>query len=427
MVSSAHSIGYHSNRAGSSIVKAEHCSDLVWPAATSERPENGGFVIKSTITSEWGGRYTPKHSYNLDLVGLVNPFEGFIIQARDRWNEGLILGSFIPLDTSKAQTIHCLGNDHGTVTHNSKDPVSVQSFIWQAPPTLEGSGEVDFVYLVMQSFSTPQLWIKSISPSHDMREKNAAHMMVARHTHDPAADPTMDNATDNATGADAVDVEHITLIRVHCVLMIVAFSIFGPIGIFFGSWMRPVMSQKGLWFQAGDDAHFALGFLVVILLIANPLISIFRCQPKDPNRWIYNLIHGVLVGVPFQIIVLADSCVGVYLIGGEGPMLWIFLAFAGFTILMNTGQGIITFLVLGRDADLPAPARLLLQFLKKEDHVKTDPPKEEVIELEKSNEAPVAHSTKELVLRWVGLTIYIAVSIPLLIAVIVLVCMSSPD
>lgn len=66
MVSSAHSIGYHSNRAGSSIVKAEHCSDLVWPAATSERPENGGFVIKSTITSEWGGRYTPKHSYNCE-------------------------------------------------------------------------------------------------------------------------------------------------------------------------------------------------------------------------------------------------------------------------------------------------------------------------------------------------------------------------
>ena len=74
-------------------------------------------------------------------------------------------------------------------------------------------------------------------------------MMVARHTHDPAADPAMDNATDNATGADAVDVEHSLLIRVHCVLMIVAFSIFGPIGIFFGSWMRPVMSQKGLWFQ----------------------------------------------------------------------------------------------------------------------------------------------------------------------------------
>ena len=31
-------------------------------------------------------------------------------------------------------------------------------------------------------------------------------------------------------------------------------------------------------------------------------------------------------------------------------MLWIFLAFAGFTILMNMGQGIITFLVLGHDA-----------------------------------------------------------------------------
>ncbi|KAL5487380.1 hypothetical protein EMCRGX_G019974 [Ephydatia muelleri] len=143
-------------------VPAKLVCEYLWPGSHSRmvapRDGNGGYVIRSALVDQLDGKYIVGHQYTVDLVGLVNPYEGFIIQARDRWNEGLILGSFIPLDTSKAQTIHCLGNDHGTVTHNSKDPVSVQSFIWQAPPTLEGSGKVDFVYSVMQS--SLQYWVR---------------------------------------------------------------------------------------------------------------------------------------------------------------------------------------------------------------------------------------------------------------------------
>eukprot|EP00731_Ephydatia_muelleri_P018004 Em0011g44a len=143
-------------------VAEKQVCEYLWPGSHSRvvapRDGNGGYVIRSALVDQLDGKYIVGHQYTVDLVGLVNPYEGFIIQARDRWNEGLILGSFIPLDTSKAQTIHCLGNDHGTVTHNSKDPVSVQSFIWQAPPTLEGSGEVDFVYSVMQS--SLQYWVR---------------------------------------------------------------------------------------------------------------------------------------------------------------------------------------------------------------------------------------------------------------------------
>ena len=58
----------------------------------------------------------------------------------------------------------------------------------------------------------------------------------------------------NATSVSASSedsAEYSILVRVHCVLMVAGLSIFGPIGIFFSAWLKPVLSKKAVWFQVG--------------------------------------------------------------------------------------------------------------------------------------------------------------------------------
>ena len=138
----AHScVADRKNWDGTGTVQDKLVCEYLWPGSHSRvvapREGNGGYIIRSALVDQFNGKYTVGHQYTckkacmlpcytayvffnviflfgraVDLIGLVNPYEGFIIQARDRWNEGLILGSFIPLDTSKAQTILCHGNEH---------------------------------------------------------------------------------------------------------------------------------------------------------------------------------------------------------------------------------------------------------------------------------------------------------------------------
>ncbi|KAL5487369.1 hypothetical protein EMCRGX_G019961 [Ephydatia muelleri] len=430
----------------------------------SHEPSETGFHIKSSLASELDGKYTPGQQYYVDLVGLVNPYEGFVIQARDRWNEGLILGSFIPLDTSKAQTIHCLGNDHGTVTHNSKDPVSVQSFIWQAPPTLEGSGEVDFVYSIVQSFSASHQWINLKTTPLNTVQRRYAH----------ADGDMMMNSTDEV---------HSVMVRVHGVVMTVAFSIFGVIGIFFAAWMKPVLTQNHMWFQIHrammtaslllgvfgficifvahrsemfnglyglapldnpkDITHFTFSFIIMALLIANPIIALFRCKPNAPRRWIYNLIHGVIVGLLFEFLILANSCLGLILLGGYGAMFYVYLFFSIFTVVMNIVLGVFT--IISGNEDLPAVAKLLCSIWKKQPSVASahnDQGNEEDVLIgdKKGQEeakssitafrpvpSPSTPAPSLSLIRWGALTLYLLISLPLNLAVIVMITITIPQ
>ncbi|CAH1773710.1 unnamed protein product, partial [Owenia fusiformis] len=45
------------------------------------------------------------------------------------------------------------------------------------------------------------------------------------------------------------------------------------------------------------DAHPILGIIVTVLCILNPIISIFRCHPGDPDRPIFNWIHWLFGAV----------------------------------------------------------------------------------------------------------------------------------
>ena len=43
-------------------------------------------------------------------------------------------------------------------------------------------------------------------------------------------------------------------------------------------------------------AHFILGIVVTALPIVNAILSLFRCKPTDQYRWVYNIIHGKMIG-----------------------------------------------------------------------------------------------------------------------------------
>ena len=52
------------------------------------------------------------------------------------------------------------------------------------------------------------------------------------------------------------------MVRVHGVVMTVAFSIFGVIGIFFAAWMKPVLTQNHMWFQvSGFKCEWGVTYL----------------------------------------------------------------------------------------------------------------------------------------------------------------------
>lgn len=44
--------------------------------------------------------------YTVDLVGTVDQFRGFILQARDT-RTGNLIGSFTPLDSDKSHVLNC--------------------------------------------------------------------------------------------------------------------------------------------------------------------------------------------------------------------------------------------------------------------------------------------------------------------------------
>ena len=185
---------------------------------------------------------------------------------------------------------------------------------------------------------------------------------------------------------------------------------------------------------------------------------------------------------------VANTCVGIYLLVDIGTMFYIYLAFAIFTVVINILLGIMILIVShghgGRQAsaqcacqsnagshpfpDLPALARLISLCLSSNSTPSSK--KQETIQMEElhkdevclnitvliydvitiffsytrppchclkhsspaqpsatSKQSPPPSSHEEHWVRWGAFIIYIAVSIPLMIAVIVLITMTSPD
>lgn len=169
------------------------------------------------------------------------------------------------------------------------------------------------------------------------------------------------------------------LTRVHGILMVAAWPMMAATSIFFAVWMRPALpasvgfllhrsfamgsmaiaiigfviifianmhqSTPGLIPLAGRPiaaAHLWIGIAVMFIHVFNPLLSIFRCPSKSPRRWIYSLVHGLIVGVGLFLLAMSNVAIGLYLYGEKisrltNPfsLLSIFIAYAVFVILLN--------------------------------------------------------------------------------------------
>ena len=62
--------------------------------------------LSSIISNSFVTMDTHTHMYTVDLVGTVDQFRGFILQARDT-RTGNLIGSFIPLDNDKSHVLNC--------------------------------------------------------------------------------------------------------------------------------------------------------------------------------------------------------------------------------------------------------------------------------------------------------------------------------
>jgi hypothetical protein len=225
------------------------------------------------------------------------------------------------------------------------------------------------------------------------------------------------------------------LTRVHGILMIIAWPLLVVTAIFFAAWMKPAL-PNGEWFQihrifmivslfatalgfilifvanaqnitvstglisfgcGQNTTHFIIGILVFILQIINPIISIFRCNPTKPNRWIFNLSHGTLIGFAAEILALVNVGLGIALfetggchgsrsIGGSNyTILWIYIAFVAFLLILQMGLFLIFTLIAFNSSSQSkrkslAPS-LFKYFLKTE-----EPIKKEEIEMDKPGE-----------------------------------------
>ena len=115
--------------------------------------------------------------------------------------------------------------------------------------------------------------------------------------------------------------EHSILIRVHSVLMLVAFNILGPIAIFFASWMRPVMAQRALWFQVRAQVERVV---FIGQVVSGPY---FVCIPLDiitVYHWISSLYTiGYHHCIPLDIITVYHWISSLYTIGFITVYHWI--------------------------------------------------------------------------------------------------------
>jgi len=74
--------------------------------------------------------------------------------------------------------------------------------------------------------------------------------------------------------------------------------------------------------------------------IINPIIAIFRCKPGDKNRWIFNTLHGYIIGLSVQSLALTNVGLGLsrfstaYSRFGNLTIFWLFVAFLVFYLLL---------------------------------------------------------------------------------------------
>ncbi|XP_019851676.1 PREDICTED: flocculation protein FLO11-like isoform X2 [Amphimedon queenslandica] len=141
------------------------------------------------------------------------------------------------------------------------------------------------------------------------------------------------------------------LLKTHGTFMTIAWLVLAMSGAFLAAWMKPVL-PNGEWFiahrilMAGslivgvlgfilpfiaharsptpglisfssdgkNTAHFVIGIIIMCLHIANPIIAVFRCNPKGEKRWIFNLSHAHIIGYALLVLSFINIALGAHLL-----------------------------------------------------------------------------------------------------------------
>ncbi|KAL5487302.1 hypothetical protein EMCRGX_G019886 [Ephydatia muelleri] len=286
------------------------------------------------------------------------------------------------------------------------------------------------------------------------------------------------------------------LTKVHGIMMLISWPLLAVTGIFFAAWMKPALGPPPMppkWFtihrvlmlasmfigaagfvpifianygtkgkislnSSGNLAHFLIGFFVMFLHIINPIISAFRCLPTSPRRWIFNLLHGSLIGLAVEMLALINCGIGLSLFESNGYssspgsyrslgiyVTYVVLLFLLFVALFFIFTGIAT--VTGGEEGLklaPAIIKPILKYCigeKKANPTLFKNATSEIPGMETSvvmnaqetkpatpppSPPPATLATKppkskDVVLRWIGLTFFLCITIPFILIVIVLV------
>jgi hypothetical protein len=261
------------------------------------------------------------------------------------------------------------------------------------------------------------------------------------------------------------------LLQAHGILMLIAWPLLAFTAIFFAAWMKQAL-PNGEWFQVhrafhiaalfvavigfilafvanmdtaglitlgsvnkSGTTHFVLGIVIMALQIANPIISIFRCKPTGDYRWIFNIIHGVIIGLGVELLAYVNIGIGVSIFSetqsefGDLTIFWVYLAFAIFGVVLNTG--LLLFFTFeacfkGQEGTKLAPAVTKPFFNKVYGSGDTNPP--QGVELKTPGEPekpagppPRKPPSKDAPIRWLALGLFLGIMVPLILAVIIMI------
>ncbi|XP_064386733.1 uncharacterized protein LOC135335239 isoform X2 [Halichondria panicea] len=258
------------------------------------------------------------------------------------------------------------------------------------------------------------------------------------------------------------------LIRAHGVFMIIAWPLLAVTAIFFATFMRPAL-PNGEWFQvhralmmaslvvaivgfilpfvalmrAADSQrlslpHMVIGVIMTALQITNPIIALFRCKPGGNYRWIFNMLHGYFIGYVLETLAFINISFGLSVFSAtlsttfgsnsysDRAPLWLFVAWCVFEVTLVV-VGYITFSVCACYTNDTSCAPSAVQPLISSSN---DKDKYDEIEMTSSGVGTKASEeekpkrktpSKDSPLRWTALTVYLVATVPIMIAIIVMI------
>ncbi|XP_064386737.1 putative ferric-chelate reductase 1 homolog isoform X4 [Halichondria panicea] len=377
--------------------------------------------------------------FNADVVTCVRNSTDDMISAWDAWNpQG-------PGRSNSIDTVQDVGLFNGSFV-NGRISCTVSKRI--VPSNSEDLNLDDSLYVIFARRTADNTLANGIM-SHSGNGASA----VSNARSSPA----------NSRGVVGESVHTGNLIRAHGIFMIIAWPLLATIGIFFATFMRPAL-PNGEWFQVHrvlmlislvitligfilifvglmgpvntsgnlNLAHMIIGIVIVAFQITNPILALFRCKPDNKRRWIFNMVHGHMIGFWSQTLALMNCAFGLSIFTRDrsstfGPPtpnqvpLWVFIAWIVFQVIILVG-GAIFFSVYACKTKQSNCAHSSVRGFIREDKSQamemTSPgDKEKEVEGEPERKTP----SKDSPLRWGAFIVYVGVSVPMLLAVIVMV------